>query len=138
MQATDKKELRVSSYDSPQKVMYQIKEFLLPIEKGDISSGTKSSGTAARAVESLKRLGYITVENVQTLTIVEEGHRIIKMLFTVKKTAQFKKLYDEHEELRKKKEEERNDVQQKHQHLLRCPGSPAHLPAAGAGTHFRL
>ena len=107
MQATDKKELRVSSYDSPQKVMYQIKEFLLPIEKGDISSGTKSSGTAARAIETLKRLGYITVENVQTLTIVEEGHRIIKMLFTVKKTAQFKKLYDEHEELRKKKEEER-------------------------------
>ena len=107
MQATDKKELRVSSDDSPQKVMYQIKEFLLPIEKRDISSGTKSSGTAARAVETLKRLGYITIENVQTLTIVEEGHRIIKMLFTVKKTAQFKKLYDEHEALRKKKEEER-------------------------------
>ena len=108
MQSTEGTELRISSYGSAQKAMYQIKEFLLQKETADISSGTSSSGTAARAIETLKRLGYITVQNVKTLTIVENNHRIIKLVFTVKKTAEFQKLYKEHEEARKKKEEERN------------------------------
>ena len=103
MQSTEGTELRISSYGSPQKAMYQIKEFLLQKETADISSGTSSSGTAARAIETLKRLGYITVQNVKTLTIVENNHRIIKLVFTVNKTDELQKLYKEHEEARKKK-----------------------------------
>lgn len=49
----------------------------------------------------------MTIENVQTLTIVENGRRIIKIVITVKKTSNFKKLYDENEEMKKKKMEER-------------------------------
>ena len=49
----------------------------------------------------------MTIEDVQTLTIVENGRRIIKIVITVKKTSNFKKLYDENEEMKKKKMEER-------------------------------
>lgn len=102
-----RKELRVSQYNSYKKVIFEAKEYLLSIDSIDITGGTNSSGIAARAVESLVRLGYVTIENVQTLTIVENGRRIIKIVITVKKTSNFKKLYDENEEMKKKKMEER-------------------------------
>ena len=102
-----RKELRVSQYNSYKKVIFEAKEYLLSIDSIDITGGTNSSGIAARAVEYLVRLGYVTIENVQTLTIVENGRRIIKIVITVKKTSNFKKLYDENEEMKKKKMEER-------------------------------
>ena len=111
MQSIGQNDLRISKFDFPKKVMYNIKEALQTKETLDVSSGTGSSGTAARAVESLKRLGYITIENVQTFTVVEKGKRIIKLVITVKKTADFAKLYKEHEEDKKKREEE-NKAQQ--------------------------
>ena len=81
MQSTEGTELRISSYGSPQKAMYQIKEFLLQKETADISSGTSSSGTAARAIETLKRLGYITVQNVKTLKLIQENMKDYGLAF---------------------------------------------------------
>ena len=87
--------------------MFHIKEILKTNQKMDISAGTKSSETAIKVATTLERLGYITIENIQTLTIVEEGRRIIKLVVSVTKTSDFDKLFKEHEEERKRREEQR-------------------------------
>ena len=110
---SSRKELRVSQYSSYKKVIFEAKEYLLSSEQIDISSGTSSSGIAARAAESLVRLGYVTIVNVQTLTIVERGGRIIKLVTTVKKTPEFQKIYDEDELLKNKRREEKESQEKK-------------------------
>ena len=101
------KELLVSEYERPKRVMYIAKEMLLSSDRINIIASTKSSGIASIASETLARLGYVVFENVQTLTEVRNDRRSIRLIITLKKTENFKKLYDENQELKKQKEAER-------------------------------
>ena len=99
-------ELSVEEHDHVRRVMKLAKTFLLTKERLNIISGTNSSPVATRASENLVRFGYVTIENIQTKTEVRMDRRFIKLIITVKKTANFDKLYKENEEERKKREEE--------------------------------
>ena len=101
------KELRVAEYDYHKKIIYLAKEMLLNSEQINLVSSTKSCPTAARAAETLVRLGYVTYANVQTLTDVRNDRRTTKLIITVKKTDNFEKLYKENEEFKKQKDAER-------------------------------
>ena len=100
-------EIRVEEFDRPNRVMNLVKEFLLKNEKVNIVAGTNSSFAASKAAESLVRYGYITIENIRTLTEVKNERRTIKLIISVKKTNDFQKIYDQNKEDIKKKEEER-------------------------------
>ena len=105
--STDIKELYVSEYETGKKVMYLAKELLIANEKINITATTNSSATASRAAETLVRLGYVTFDNIQTLTEIRNDRRSIKLIITLKKTANFQKLYDENQQFKKEKEAER-------------------------------
>ena len=105
--STEPKELKVEEYDNAKKVMYLAKELLLNGEKMNLIGTTKSSPIATRAAETLVRLGYVTFDNIQTLTDVRNDRRSIKLIITLKKTSNFDKLYKENQEERKKREAER-------------------------------
>ena len=109
------KELRVTHFDNGKKIMYLAKEFLLSSEVIYISGTTNSAGTAARAAEGLVRFGYVTIENVKTETIIENGRKRTRFVVTIKKTKDFDKLYKENEEKRtkKKKKEKKNKKKKK-------------------------
>ena len=101
------KEYIVSDYDHPPKVMYLVKEILVSSEKINIISHTNSSVVATRAAESLVRFGYVTYENIQTITEIKNDRRSIKLIITLKKTSDFDKLYKENEKERKEKQAEK-------------------------------
>ena len=102
-------ELKVEEYYHPRKVMHLAKEFLLKNERLNLVSGTITSPIASRASESLVRFGYVTIENIQTLTEVRNERRNIKLIITLKKTNDFHKIYDQNKEDIKKKEKEREN-----------------------------
>ena len=99
-------EIRVEEYDQPSRIINLVKEFLLKNEQVNIVSGTNSSPNGSRAAESLVRFGYVTIENVQTLTEVRNNRRNIRLIITVKKTNDFQKIYDQN------KEEVKNHISQ--------------------------
>ena len=103
----DTKELRVGFKDNSKRIMYMVKELLNNCNSVDLVAGTGSASNASRAAEALKRLNYITYSNVKTETVVVEDSRKIRFVITLTKTADFKKLYDENEVNRLKKQEER-------------------------------
>jgi len=100
--STEIKELRVNASENSKRIMYLAKEFLSNADRLDIVTGTAGAPIAARAAESLVRLQYVTYEDIHTDTSIVEGRRRTKFVIRVKKTADFKKLYDENEENRKK------------------------------------
>ena len=104
--STEIKEYKVGEFDNAARVMYFVKEILINSEKVNIISGTRSSYAGSRAAETLVRFGYITFENIQTLTDVRNDRRNIRLIITLKKTDNFEKLYKENEEERKKKKAE--------------------------------
>jgi hypothetical protein len=101
------KELRVGPMDQAKRVMYLAKELLLNNDVVEIVSGTNCAPTAASAAQTLFRLNYVTYVDIRTETNVVNDSRRTKFAVTLKKTNQFKKLYDENEAVRKQKEEER-------------------------------
>ena len=105
--SSELKEYKVEVYDNTKKVMYHIKEILRSNEKIKVTANTNSSPIATRAVESLVRFGYVTYEDIQTLTDVNNNRRSIRLIITLKKTANFDKLYEENEQERKRKQEEK-------------------------------
>ena len=105
--STDIKELQVAEYEHGKKVMYFAKDMLRSSEKLNIVATTRSSAVASRAAETLVRLGYVTFENIQTLTEIKNDRRSIKLIITLKKTSNFQKLYEENEKFKKEKELER-------------------------------
>ncbi|MCQ2818358.1 MAG: hypothetical protein MJ252_13915 [archaeon] len=111
--STEPKELRVASFDSLKKVIFLAKQLLRSSETLNIISGTNSAGTASGAAETLRRLGYITYDNIKTETIIDNGSRKTRFIITVRKTSEFQKLYDAHEEKKKQMEQERNNAEQK-------------------------
>ena len=104
--STEIKELIVDEYDHPKKVMYLAKELLISSEKLKLVASTNSSPNATKAAETLVRLGYVTFDNIQTATEIQNGRRI-KLYITLKKTANFQKVYDENIKFKKEKEAER-------------------------------
>ena len=111
--SSDIKDLSVSDFDRPKKVVYLAKELLVSNDKINIIATTNSSPIATIASETLSRLGYVTLENIQTLTEIRNDRRIIRLIITLKKTANFKKLYDENQKLKKQKEMERQKEENK-------------------------
>lgn len=111
MTTTGVKELRVTAQENAKRVMYLAKELLLANESLDVVSGTNAAPIAARAAETLVRLNYVTYENIYTDTSIIEGRRRTKFVIRMKKTSQFKKLYDENEANRQKAIEEREKNQ---------------------------
>jgi hypothetical protein len=103
--APEKKELRVNSNENSKRVMYLIKEFLLNNDYVDLVSGTGGAPVSVRASESLARLGYITYESVRTDTTLANNRRRTKLVVRVRRTTDFKLLYDENEEIRKRTQE---------------------------------
>ena len=100
-------EIKVEEYYYAKKVMHLVKEFLLKQERLNLVAGTNSSPIATRAAETLVKFGYVTFENIQTLTEVKNDRRSIKLIITLKKTSDFQKIYDQNKEEIKKKEQER-------------------------------
>ncbi len=103
--SAEHKELRVGATESSKRIMYLAKEFLLNNETVDIVAGTSGTLTAARVCETLVRLGYVTYNDIRTETNVINERRRSRVVISVKKTDNFKKLYDENEENRKKLQE---------------------------------
>ena len=100
-------ELEVKEYDHVKRVMHLAKDLLLSQERLNLIAGTNSSPIATKAAENLVRFGYVTYENIQTLTEVKNDRKFIKLIITIKKTSDFKKIYDANKEEVKKKQEER-------------------------------
>ena len=96
-------EIKVEEYYYAKKVMHLVKEFLLKQERLNLVAGTNSSPIATRAAETLVKFGYVTFENIQTLTEVRNGKRNIKFIITLKKNIDFKDIYDENEEKKNNK-----------------------------------
>ena len=107
--SSDIKELPVGENDRSRKIMYLAKDFLLNTEKINIIGTTRSSSTATRAAETLVRLGYVTYENIQTITEIINDRRVIKLVITLKKTENFQKLYDENLKSKQEKQKESNE-----------------------------
>jgi len=87
--------------------MYLCKEFLKTNKKIKIVAQTNSASQATRLAETLKRLGYVDFDNIQTETSVANDRRQTRLVITVHNTPNFDKLYAENEEARKKREEEK-------------------------------
>ena len=97
----DKKELRVNPTENSKRVMYLIKEFLLKNDYVNLISGTGGAPVSVRAAESLVRLGYVNYEVVKTDTVLNlQERRKTKLLVKLRKTPEFKTLYDENQEIR--------------------------------------
>ena len=104
---TDIKEFRVDSREFFGRSMYLCKEFLNNNKTINIVANTNSASQATRLAETLRRLGYVSIDNIQTQTLVRDGRRQTRIVITVNNTPDFDKLYKESLEERKKKEEER-------------------------------
>ncbi len=104
---SDIKEFPVDSRNFFSKSMYLAKEFLNTNKKIKIVANTNSASHATRLAETLKRLGYVDFDDIQTETLVREGRRQTRIAITVHNTPDFDKLYKESQEERKKREEER-------------------------------
>ena len=102
----DKKEIRVNITDNTKRVMYLIKEFLLNNDYVNIISGTGCAPNSLRAAEFLVWLGYVHYELIKTDTVLnQKERRKTKLLVKLRKNADFKALYDENEEIRKRTQE---------------------------------
>ena len=76
-------------------------------KKKNKSSDDKNFEDNLREVlQNDSRFGYVTIDNIQTLTEVKNDRRIIKLIITLKKTKDFQKIFDENKEEMKKKEQE--------------------------------
>ena len=71
----------------------------------DLVSGTGGAPVSVRAAESLARLGYITYEKVYTDTTLANNRRRTKLIIRIRRTPEFKALYDENEEIRRRTQE---------------------------------
>ena len=102
------------SYNRPAKwYMYVVKQVLLSKDSVDIRARPLGAAQVVRVAEALKRLGYITYVKYSTTTLVDNGRLQRYIIVTVKKTKDFKKLYDEREAERKKNLEEQEKKAEK-------------------------
>ncbi len=102
------KELFVRGSENVKRVMYLAKEFLLNNDHIDVVSGTPAANVAAKACDNLVRLNYVTYEDIRTETSVVNDKRRTRLVIRLRKTNDFKTLYDENVETRKKLQESKN------------------------------
>lgn len=60
-----------------------------------------------RVAETLKRLGYVEFDDIKTETVIKNNTRQVTLVITVHNTPDFDRLYKEHEDEVKKRNEER-------------------------------
>lgn len=111
MSTTELKELRVNASENSKRIMYLAKEFLTNSDTLDVVSGTNGAPIAARAAESLVRLKYVTYEDIRTETSITDGRRRTRFVIRLRKTSDFKRLFDENEANRKNAIAEREKAQ---------------------------
>ena len=111
MSTEQQKDLIINGRDESKRMVYLAKEFLLTADHIDLVSGTTGAPVAARTAETLKRLGYITYDNVFTEAQVHEGRIRTRFVIRIRKTNEFKKLYEENVENRKRVIAEREEQQ---------------------------
>jgi hypothetical protein len=97
--------IRVNPAENSKRLMFLIKEYLVTHEEVELISGTIGSPNAVRAAENLYRLGYINYESIKTDTILVNEKRKTKFSIKIRKTKNFKALYDENDEIRKRTQE---------------------------------
>ena len=110
---SDIKEFKVNSFDSYPRNMFLVKELLNSSKKIKIIGTTKNAVQATHVAESLRRLGYVDIDDIQTETLITEGRRQTRLVIIVHNTPNFDKLYKENEEARKKREEEKKKRSEK-------------------------
>ena len=110
---SDIKEFKVDSRDTFPRTMFLTKIFLNNNKKIKIVGNTNNAIRATCVAESLKRLGYIEFDDIQTETLINDGRRQTRLVITVHNTPDFDRLYKENEEARKKREEERKKEEDK-------------------------
>ena len=93
---SDIKEFPVDSRDFFSKSMYLAKEFLNTNQKIKIVANSRSANEGIRLAETLRRLGYIDFDDIQTETIIRDGRRQTRIVITVHNTPDFDKLYKEY------------------------------------------
>ena len=90
--------------------MYVVKRVLKHKENLDIKARPSAGAQVVRVCEALKKLGYLTYNNYFTTSAID-GEIIQRYLvFSVKRTPGFDKLYDEREVDRKKFIEAREQI----------------------------
>lgn len=70
-----------------------------------LQHGTSGNPTCIRAAESLVRLGYVIYEKVKTDTTSLNGRRRTKLIVSLKRTDNFKALFEENETIRTRTQE---------------------------------
>ena len=90
--------------------MYVVKKVLKEKNTVDIKARPSAAAQVVRVAEALKRLGYVTYVKYCTNSVINNGTLQRFIVVTVKKTAEFDKLYDERESERTKKLEQLNQV----------------------------
>ena len=105
------KELRINQQEDSKRSMYLAKELLLNEDTIDIVSGTSGAPIATRTAETLVRLGYVKYSAIKTETNIVNDNRRTRLVLSLTKTANFKKLYDENAQKREEliKERETNN-----------------------------
>jgi hypothetical protein len=103
--STETKELFVLPRESSKRIMYLAKEFLLNNEYVDVVATAQSAEIAAKVCETLLRLNYITYDDIKTETNVFNEKRRTRFSIRIRKTKEFKTLYDENIANRKKLQE---------------------------------
>ena len=102
---SDLEEIRVDSRDYFYKSIDQAKTSLRAHKQAKIVGTTLNVERATSVAENLKRNGYIEFDDVQTETKIVNNNRQVRLVITVHITPDFEKLYKEHEEERKKREQ---------------------------------
>jgi len=108
IQAEHTNQLIVNSSENSKRVMFLAKELLLKDNDFiDLVSGTQGAPVSTRAAESLVRLGYVTYDAILTDTCIipKTNKRRTKFIIRLRKAGDFKVLYEENEEIRKKTQE---------------------------------
>ncbi len=99
-------EIKVLPIDNSKKIMYNAKNLLAKFDEIEFTSGTGGAPVAVRAAEDLVRLGYVIYESIKTDTILSNtGRRRTKLSIRMKKTADYQKLFEENEEIRRRTQE---------------------------------
>ena len=102
-------EYYINPEDSYKKAMYLVKESLKDKQELVVNAGVSTSLTATKVCNSLEGFKYVTITNITTSTKIVNDKRKIIVAFTLKKTSDFDKLYQENEEKRKQLIEEREN-----------------------------
>ena len=106
-------DLFVKQDDTHKRVFFLAKEALKEKAEINVVANYKAAFNASRAANTLASIGYASLTNIQTVTEVFEGRRRIKVVISLKKSADFDKIYAENEEKRKQFIEQRESEQKK-------------------------